>query len=102
VEPVEVELLGVARFLARRATVQIPLAEPVPLRDFVQLLANETAALVGTVFTEDGELLGGHAFTRGDEFLSHAHDNVHPGDRLALLSMVAGGSSSGVRASRPP
>jgi hypothetical protein len=89
---VEVELLGVARLLARRETACVALNGPVPLAEFLRALAGELPALVGTVFTEDGALLGGHVLSRnGADLLRDPEAPVSPGDRLLLLSTAAGG-----------
>ena len=89
---VEVELLGVARLLARQEAARVPLEAPLPLPVFLGLLADQVPALVGTVFSESGEFLGGHVLSRGGtEFIQDADAVIHPGDRLMLLSLSAGG-----------
>ena len=89
---VEVELLGVARLLARRDTICLPLAGPLPLARFLRLLALELPALVGTALTEEGALLGGHVLSRnGADLLRDPSESIHPGDCLLLLSTSAGG-----------
>ena len=91
-ETVEVELLGVARHLARRACVRIRLSGPAPLVEVVRGLAREAPALVGTVVSEEGALLGGHAFSRdGRAVIQDPAETVHPGERLLLFSTVGGG-----------
>lgn len=89
---VEVELLGVARHLARRESVEVALDEPARLDAFLHRLADELPVLVGTVLDEQGGFLGGHALSRGGiDLLRNPEDRVHPGDRLMLLSLSAGG-----------
>jgi len=89
---VEVELLGVARLLARRDAVQVPLVETIPLAAFLRMLVVDLPALAGTVLGEDGALLGGHVLSRdGADLLRHPEEPIHPGDRLLLLSTAAGG-----------
>jgi hypothetical protein len=89
---VEVELLGLARLLARREAAQVAVAGATPLACVAQALADELPALVGTVITEEGLLIGGHVFSRdGRDLLRDPAEIVRPGDRLLLLSTVAGG-----------
>src|SRR6185369_825604 len=89
---VEVELLGLARLLARREVAQVPVAGATPLAQVARALAGELPALAGTVMTEEGLLIGGHAFSRdGCQLLRDPGEIVRPGDRLLLLSTVAGG-----------
>ena len=90
--PVTIELLGVARLLARREAVEVPVEGSVPLTQLLQRLGGELPALVGTVVTHDGALLGGHVLSRdGAELIRDADAPIHPGDRLLLLSTSAGG-----------
>jgi hypothetical protein len=92
-QSVKIELLGVARLLTRRETATIPLAAPVPLSEFLSLLALELPALVGTTLSEDGSLLGGYVLSRnGADLIRDPAESIHPGDRLLLLSLSAGGS----------
>ena len=88
---VHVELLGVARFLARREVLEIDVPATVPLADFARRVAAEAPALVGNVLGEEGTLIAGHVFARGSGLLRDAEDPIHPGDRLMLLSTSAGG-----------
>ena len=89
---IEVELLGVARLLARRETVRVLAPRPISLADLLRAVANEAPALAGTVLSEDGGLLGGHALSRdGIELLRDPEATIRPGDRLLLLSTSAGG-----------
>lgn len=89
---IEVELLGVARLLARRATVDIPAAGPIALSELLAGLAGAAPALRGVVLSETGALLAGHVLTRdGVEWLRDPAERVAPGDRLLLLSTSAGG-----------
>lgn len=89
---VEVELLGVARLLARQEVAVVPLDGPRALPEFLRLLASQLPALVGTVLSVSGELLGGHILSRGGtEFIQSAESLIHPGEQLMLLSLSAGG-----------
>jgi hypothetical protein len=91
-EPVTVELLGVARLLARRETLLVPLLEPASVARFLDLCAAQAPALLGSVFSPDGALLGGYVLARADgDFLLPDRDLIHPGDRLLLFSTSAGG-----------
>jgi hypothetical protein len=91
--PVEVELLGLARLLARREAAQVPVTGTTSLAQLARTLADQLPALVGTVVTEEGCLIGGHAFSRdGRELLRDPAELIHPGDRLLLLSTIAGGN----------
>ena len=86
------ELLGVARHLARRETVSVAAERALPLRELVQALGRHLPALVGTVLEGDGRLIAGHVFSRnGTDLLRDPEETVHPGDRLLLLSTSAGG-----------
>jgi hypothetical protein len=91
-EPIAIELLGVARVLARCdwATVSVP--GTVSLAQVLRSLAREFPALVGTALSEEGALLGGHVLSRnGTDLLRDPAEPIHPGDRLLLLSTSAGG-----------
>jgi hypothetical protein len=89
---VEIELLGVARFLARQETVSLDLPRTTSVADVLLRLADAAPALVGNVLTEHGELVGGYVLARGaTELLRDPEAPVHPGDRLLLLSTTAGG-----------
>ncbi len=86
------ELLGVARLLARRERVTVSLADSLPLSAFLRRVVDEVPALVGTVISEDGALLGGHVLSRrGQELLRNPEDPIRGGDELLLLSLSAGG-----------
>jgi hypothetical protein len=89
---VEVELLGVARLLARRRTVSLPAAGMPTLAELVRALARELPALVGAVIAEDGAALEGHVIAReGRDLLRDPEEPIYPGDRLLLISLEAGG-----------
>src|SRR5947209_729887 len=91
-ETIEIELLGVARLLARRASVSVPASGPIAVAGLVQRLVRELPALAATVFAEDGSLLGGHVFARdGRDLLQEPAALVYPGERLQSLSIEAGG-----------
>src|SRR5262245_22636152 len=91
-QSVEVELLGLARLLARRECVQVAVVGTIPLGELAQALARALPALVGTIVKDDGTLLAGHTFSRnGRELLRDPAAPVNPGERLLLLSTVAGG-----------
>ena len=89
---VEIELLGVARFLARREQVILDLEAPTTLQQLLLRLADELPALVGTVLTAEGSFLAGHVLSRaGTDLLRDPEDPIAPGERLMLLSLSAGG-----------
>jgi hypothetical protein len=89
---VEIELLGVARLLAAREYVSLPLPEPPTVAGLWRVLATEIPALVGTVLAESGEPLGGHVLARRSGELLQAPDTpVHAGDQLLLFTLAAGG-----------
>jgi hypothetical protein len=91
-EPIEIELLGVARLLARQQTVSLAMAAPVRLSELVAALLQQTPALAGTVIAEDGTLVGGHVFARGGrDLLREPGAPIMPGERLQLLSVEEGG-----------
>jgi len=89
---VEIELLGVARFLARRDAASVAVPGPLPLVELIQALGRELPVLVGTALTEEGALLGGYVLSRdGAELLRDPAEPIYPADRLLLLSTSAGG-----------
>jgi hypothetical protein len=89
---ISIELLGVARLLARREALDLPVAGPVGVADLALRVAGELPALVGTVLTEDGAFLGGHVLSReGGDLLRDPLEEVRPGERILLLSLSAGG-----------
>jgi hypothetical protein len=89
----EVELLGVARYLARRDSVCVPLAGPAPLDEFLRALGGAAPALVGQVLTEEGAFLGGYVLSRNHaDLIREPAEIIAPGDRLILLSIAAGGA----------
>jgi hypothetical protein len=89
---ITIELLGVARLLARREVIELPALEAISLAELLSALASELPALVGTVVTSEGALLGGYALSRdGVGLLREPLQQVEPGDRLLLLSTSAGG-----------
>ncbi len=89
---VQVELLGVARLLARRDEVRLPWHEPASLVCLLRVLAVEVPGLVGNVLSAEGSLLGGHVLSRnGTDLLRDPGEIIHPDDRLLLLSTSAGG-----------
>ena len=90
--PIEVELLGVARLLARREVILLPVERELCLSELLSSLGTELPALVGTVLTTDGALLGGHVLSRnGTDLIREPAETLRPGDRLFLLSTAAGG-----------
>lgn len=91
-DTVTIELLGVARLLACRESVELVVPHPLPAREVLRLLANELPALVGTVLDPAGAPLGGHLLSRCDaELLRDPETLIAPGDALLLLSTSAGG-----------
>ncbi|MFN3651410.1 MAG: MoaD/ThiS family protein [Armatimonadota bacterium] len=91
-DAIEVELLGVARVLARRETIPLSVPQPATLAGVGAALLGQAPALAGTVLHPDGTLRPGYAYSRAGKSLLHSPDEpVHPGDRLLLLSIIAGG-----------
>ena len=92
VTTVEIELLGVARHLARRERIRLSPPGSWSLGELLHVLAREAPALVGTVLEADGALLGGHVLSRnGADLLRDSKEPIYPGDRLILFSISAGG-----------
>ena len=93
---VTVELLGVPRLLAQIETVTVPLESPLPLQEFVRLLAGAVPVLVGKALTSEADgLLPGYVLCRNArEFLSDPEALIHPGESLLLLTNIAGGAGT--------
>jgi hypothetical protein len=90
---VEVELLGVARYVARTAVLRVPLAEPATAAAVLRALRDACPALVGVAVDASATPLGGHVLARtGGTLLRSGEEPVSPGERLMLLSVLAGGA----------
>jgi hypothetical protein len=88
-----IELLGVARMLARTAEIPVALPAAATIEDAIAQLAAKVPALRNRVVTADGRsLAAGYACcVNGLDFVRTPAARVHDGDRLVILSADAGG-----------
>jgi molybdopterin converting factor small subunit len=90
---VTVELVGVARLLAKIKEVPLSLPPQATLSDVCQALAAEHPVLLGRVINPDrSSLSSGYACNiNGLEFIRSPDARVNPGDKIFILSADAGG-----------
>jgi molybdopterin-guanine dinucleotide biosynthesis protein A len=89
---VSIELLGVARLLARTDQVSVTVGPDALAGQVLAELARRFPALLSCVIDRNGELQRGHALCRnGLELLRDPLAPVRPGEHLLLLSTSAGG-----------
>lgn len=89
---VRVELLGVARYLARRDEVEVSLPAGAVVQDLTAALLAACPELAGEVLDAEGRLVGGHAVSGdGLEVIRDPNARLPEGDRLLLFSLQAGG-----------
>lgn len=88
-----IEFLGPARLQAGRKSVRLDLGPARTIADMIPLLAEECPALIGSVIDPERRCLSdGYIFNRnGRDFLPDPAAPIAPGDRLLLLSGIAGG-----------
>jgi hypothetical protein len=93
---ITVELLGVARLLARQDAVTIPYPAAGTVRELVRALAIRLPVLTGSVITAEGAaLVQGYALSLDGRTWTRDPDAPLEGaSRVLLLSNVAGGTSS--------
>ncbi|MBI4488532.1 MAG: NTP transferase domain-containing protein [Deltaproteobacteria bacterium] len=88
-----VELLGVARLLAKTRAVSLSLPQEATLSHVYLALAERMPILVGRVIAPDrSNLSSGYACNiNGLDFVRNPSVKVHPGDRIFIISADAGG-----------
>ncbi len=91
--PCTVELLGVARLRAKTKEVSLALPQGATLAHVFIALAERLPSLVGPVIApERNSLASGHACNiNGRDFARDPTVEVHPGDRIFIISADAGG-----------
>ena len=90
-----IEFTGISRVLTGEAEFAIPLTVGEQMYDVVQKISRKYPALVGEVIAEDGKsLFPTNLFSvNGQQILQESQMHYQPknGDRLILLSLLAGG-----------
>ena len=90
-----VEFTGISRVLTRKTGYQLPLVDGAAMIDVVRAIGCKFPTLVGEVIDKDGEtLIPTNLFSvNGKQILSEKQLHYQPkdGDRLILLSLLAGG-----------
>lgn len=90
-----VEFNGVARVVAGVRQLPLTLSEATTFRDLVRLLSVKFPTLIGQVIQPDGETfypsnlfnINGKRMIRA----AHMHESPQEGDRVILMSVLAGG-----------
>lgn len=90
-----VEFTGISRILTGKTEIAIPLHDGAQLIDVIQSIARRFPALVGEVIEKDGcSMIPTNLFSVNGAQILH-EDQLHfqpeDGDRLILLSLLAGG-----------
>ncbi len=90
-----VEFTGISRVLTSLQERPLTLEEGATLQDVVRTLAREYPVLVGDVIQADGEsLIATNLFSLNGKKILHENDTQfqpQDGDKLILLSLLAGG-----------
>ncbi len=90
-----VEFTGISRVLTGKMEFQLSLADDAILVDVVRVIGRKFPSLVGEVIEKDGEtLIPTNLFSiNGKQILNEKQMHYQPidGDRLILLSLLAGG-----------
>ena len=92
---VSIEFTGISRVLTGETEFAIPIPKGAQLYDVVQTIARKFPALVGEVIESDGRtLIPTNLFSINGEQILHEDQLYYQpkdGDRLILLSLLAGG-----------
>jgi len=93
VEPLHVELFGVARLIAGRREVSLELPAQPTLAETLAALAEAVPTLVGRVIDANrSRLVQGYACNvNGLQFVRAASDRLNGGDHVLIMSADAGG-----------
>jgi len=90
-----IEFTGISRVLTGKTDFLLPLTPGAAIRDVVHAIGRAFPALVGEVIEKDGEtLIPTNLFSvNGEQILNENQLHYQPknGDRLILLSLLAGG-----------
>ena len=90
-----VEFTGISRVLMGKTEYQLPLMDGAVMMDVVRVIGRKFPPLVGKVIEKDGEtLIPTNLFSvNGKQILNEKQLHYQPknGDRLILLSLLAGG-----------
>ncbi len=90
-----VEFTGISRLLTGQTEYQLPLADGAVILDVVHVIGRKFPPLVGEVIEKNGEtLIPTNLFSvNGKQILNENQMHYQPkdGDRLILLSLLAGG-----------
>ena len=90
-----IEFTGISRMLTEKMEYQLSLAEGAGIMDVVRAIGRKFPLLVGEVIEKDGEtLIPTNLFSvNGKQILNEKQLHYQPkdGDRLILLSLLAGG-----------
>ncbi len=88
-----VELFGIARLLAARASMEVEVPEVASIRAVVRALGDACPALVGPVLLADltGPAEGYTLSVSGRSFVEDLDALLHPNDALLLLPAASGG-----------
>jgi len=92
---IRVEFTGISRVLTGESEFVIPLVQGSQISDVIQQISQRYPALVGEVVEKDGRsLIPTNLFSvNGEQILHEDQLDYQPksGDRLILLSLLAGG-----------
>ena len=92
---VVVEFTGVTRMLTEQSSVDLELAPNDTLQQVIISLARQFPALIGEVFEKGGDsLIPTNVFSLNGEKIIHENEltfKPEDGDKLILLSLLAGG-----------
>jgi len=90
-----VEFTGISRVLTGKTEYMLSITDDADVKDVVRLISRKFPALVGEVIETDGEtLIPTNLFSvNGRQILNEGQVQYKPidGDRLILLSLLAGG-----------
>ena len=90
-----VEFTGISRMLTGETEIAIPLQAGAQLVDVVQYISRKFPALIGEIIESDGRsMIPTNLFSLNGEQILHEnqlHYRPQNGDRLILLSLLAGG-----------
>ena len=92
---IQVELLGLSRFVVGAKEITLELKEGATFHDIVRLLGARYPALIGNVIQPDGEMLQAPNILNcnAKRMIQPSQMNESPsdGDRVILMSISAGG-----------
>jgi hypothetical protein len=90
-----VEFTGISRVLTGKTEFPLPLAKNAEMYDVIRMIGRKFPSLVGEVIEKDGKsLIPTNLFSINGKQILHEeqlHYQPKDGDRLILLSLLAGG-----------